>query len=98
MNTVDMKKKVMEYLDVDLRSTLVYAVAGVILGYTSFIINQPKISIILSLTVILALRVLIKTVWKIKQPPKWWLGNGIIIYIFIWLIVWTIFYNIRLLG
>ena len=29
-----------------------------------------------------------------KQGIKWWLGNGAIIYLFIWLISWTFFLNL----
>ena len=29
-----------------------------------------------------------------KQGIKWWLGNGALIYLFIWLISWTFFLNL----
>jgi hypothetical protein len=29
-----------------------------------------------------------------KQGIKWWLGNGAIIYLFIWLISWAFFLNL----
>ena len=29
-----------------------------------------------------------------KQGLKWWLGNGAIIYLFIWLISWAFFLNL----
>jgi len=37
--------------------------------------------------------VAMRAAFKIKEGAKWWLGNGVIVYIFLWLIVWTIFYN-----
>ena len=30
----------------------------------------------------------------VKKEKKWWFSNAVIIYIFMWFVVWTIFYNL----
>ena len=29
-----------------------------------------------------------------KKGIKWWIGNGVIIYLFVWLVSWVYFFNI----
>jgi len=31
---------------------------------------------------------------KEKKDSKWWLGNGMIVYILLWFVSWTVFYNV----
>lgn len=86
------------FFDEELKSTLIHAAAGVIVGFISFMVNQPVWNFFIMLAILGALIMVMKTAMKIQKPFKWWLGNGIIVYIFIWLVTWTIFYNIRLFG
>lgn len=88
--------KVKEYFDLELISTILHAIAGCLVGYASFLINQPKIGFLLAIAVLAVVWFSIKKIWNIKKNFKWWLGNGIVVYLFLWLIVWTIFYTIQL--
>ena len=81
------------YFDAELRTVTVYAIVAVIMGYVSFYINHTAYATLASLAVMVVLTFALKTVLKIKEGVKWWLGNGIIVYLFLWMIVWTIFYN-----
>ncbi len=81
------------YFDMELRTVAVYSVAAVLMGYVSFYTNHTAYATLASLIVLILVTFAMKTAFKIKEGAKWWLGNGVIVYIFLWLIVWTIFYN-----
>ena len=84
------------YFDLELRSTLISAVIGGIIGYISFIINQPIMNLVLAIAVLAITCFTLKRVWKIEKERKWWISNAIIVFLFVWLIVWTIFYNTKI--
>ncbi|MFH0832731.1 MAG: hypothetical protein V1900_03375 [Candidatus Aenigmatarchaeota archaeon] len=88
--------KIREYFDLEMKSTVIHAVVGCIAGYISFLINQPNIGLIAAMALLIATTLSTKTLFKIKKELKWWFGNGIVVYLFLWIIVWTIFYTIRL--
>ena len=81
------------YFDMDLRTTVTYTVAAIIMGYVSFTINNTAYATLAALVALAAITLALRVLWKIKEGAKWWLGNGVIVYLFLWLIVWTIFYN-----
>ncbi|HLD39101.1 MAG TPA: hypothetical protein VJB05_02190 [archaeon] len=81
------------YFDVELRTTIVYAVIAVIVGYVSMTMNNTAYAAVVAILVLVVLTFALRAVFKIKQDVKWWLGNGVIVYLFLWIIVWTIFYN-----
>lgn len=87
---MDMKK----YFDIDLRTTLLFALLGSIVGYLSFIIKSNTGSLVMMIVFLLAAKFLGQKLLKEKKDSKWWLGNGVIIYIFVWFITWTVFYNV----
>ncbi|HIG97269.1 MAG TPA: hypothetical protein HA230_02900 [Candidatus Aenigmarchaeota archaeon] len=81
------------YFDVELRTTVVYAVIAVIMGYVSMTINNTAMAALVAIIVLVILTFVLRAVFKIKEGAKWWMGNGVIVYLFLWVIVWTIFYN-----
>ena len=85
-----------EYFDIDLRITLLSAIIAAITGYVSFIINEPLQSLGIAVVIVAVLAFFLKKIFKIEKERKWWISNCIIIFMFTWLIVWTIFYNLRL--
>ena len=85
--------KIRSYFEMEIRTTLVYAVLAVVMGYVSFLINHTAYATLAALFVLLAGTVAMRFVWKIKEGAKWWLGNGAVVYIILWMIIWTILYN-----
>lgn len=81
------------YFDFELRTVAVYSVAAIIMGFISLHINHTAYATIATVLVMLVLTFALRALWKIKEGAKWWLGNGVIVYFFLWLIVWTILYN-----
>lgn len=81
------------YFDIELRTTAVHTVIAIIMGYVSLAINNTAYATVASIIVLVIATFAMRTAFKIKEGAKWWLGNGVIVYLFVWLIVWTIFYN-----
>lgn len=81
------------YFDMELRTVVVYTVLAVVMGYVSFYINHTAYATLASVVVLILATFAMRVAFKIKEGLKWWLGNGVIVYIFLWLIIWTIFYN-----
>jgi hypothetical protein len=87
---LDLKK----YFDKELNSTVIHSLAGFAAGYASFVTNNPPLAIVIMLVVLGITHFLVKFLLKINEDKKWWLGNGLIVYIFFWFVVWTMFYNV----
>ena len=83
------------YFDLELKSTITNAVIGGIVGYISFLVNQPIMNLVLAIAVLIITCFALKKLWKIDKERKWWISNAIIIFLFVWLIVWTVFYNTK---
>ena len=89
---------VKSYFEVELRTTVVYAVVAAIMGYVSFVMNNTAYATLGALFVLMFATYLMKSFWKIKEDARWWLGNGAIMYLILWMVVWTIFHNIYVIG
>ncbi len=83
----------MSYLDNELKALLPFAVLGIIVGYISFLINFTSAAAVLMIIVAVAAKFAVAKIIKVKEDWKWWFGNAIIAYIFLWLVVWTIMFN-----
>jgi hypothetical protein len=53
------------------------------------------VSILIGLIVLWALSRVTRSIVG-KKEGKWWLSNGAVIYLFVWLISWITFFNILL--
>lgn len=82
-----------EYFSSDLRTTLVYAALGIIAGYVSFVLNDSRVAFVAMLVILGLSTAMLK--YALKTNYRWFLSNGIFVFIFIWFVVWTIFYNLN---
>ena len=85
-----------DYFNLELKSTIIHALIGAMLGYVSFTINQPLLNTVLAIAVLVVTIFIVRLIFKVKEKAKWWISNGIVIFIFLWLVVYTIFYNMNL--
>ncbi|MBI2972036.1 MAG: hypothetical protein HYY37_06455 [Candidatus Aenigmarchaeota archaeon] len=83
------------YFDEELRATLVHACAAAIAGFVSFSIGRPEAGFAVGLALLGATTLLAQRVMGIRKDIKWFLGNGIIVYMLVWIIVWTVFHTLR---
>ena len=82
-----------EYVDPELKAKIAFSVIGIIVGYASFLIRNSLISLVLAIVVMIGSYFVLNS--KMKKDPKWWLGNGFVVYIFLWILVWSIFYTMN---
>lgn len=75
------------------KSLSAYFAAGIVTGVLSFLIGDKLIALALMIAIA---GILVKVLGKIlgEEKIKWWIGNGVWIYIFVWAISWTILYNL----
>jgi Flp pilus assembly protein TadB len=77
-------------------SILVYTLAAVAMGYASLLASPLAGNM---LTILLGL----VTAWLVgrlvqllvgRKDAKWLIGNGLFIYLFVWLVAWIFFFNL----
>ena len=85
------------FFDIELKTTLLSAIVGAIIGYASFIINSPPTSLGLAVIVLIAMIMAMKKMTKSTKNIKWWLSNSAIVYLLVWFIIWTIFFNTKII-
>ena len=78
----------------ELITMFIYLIASIIIGYLSFWLKKPMLSFVIAIFVLVIIAKLLKKIYKINEKFSWFMSNGGIIYIFLWIIVWTILYNL----
>ncbi|MCD6476801.1 MAG: hypothetical protein J7K26_01380 [Candidatus Aenigmarchaeota archaeon] len=78
----------------ELITMFIYLIASIIIGYLSFWLKNPMLSFVIAIFVLVIIAKLLKKIYKINEKFSWFMSNGGIIYIFLWIIVWTILYNL----
>jgi hypothetical protein len=77
----------------DLSAMGMHLLAGIIIGYISFLLGSPLYSLVLAVIIGYALKLASVKLFN-EKDGGWWFANGGIIYIFAWLISWIIFFNL----
>jgi ABC-type branched-subunit amino acid transport system permease subunit len=89
----------------ELKSTLVHALVGSIVGLVSSFLTSGKLALAMLLVFSWATGQAIQkfSKWQPKvaqsngvekYQTKWWLGNGFYPFLIFWLFCWVLFYNI----
>lgn len=78
-------------------SNAVFGAAGILLGISSPLIARatgfPAYALIPVVAAIFILKFGLEKAAKIKQPAAWWMSNGIMLFLLLWFVSWTILYN-----
>ena len=82
-----------EYFDPELKATIAFSLIGIIVGYASFLLRNSLMSLGLAIGVMVAAYFVLNS--KLRKDTKWWLSNGAVVYIFLWILVWSIFYTMN---
>ena len=82
-----------KFFDLELKTSLVSAVFGGIIGYASFLLNSTVAALAIAIIVLACLVAVMKKVAKQQKNTKWWLSNIAVVYLLVWFIVWAIFFN-----
>jgi len=89
----------------ELKSSLLHAFIGCIIGLVSSFVNGGWLALGMVLVFSWATGLVVRSVLKwqpaVEQPDgtkkyatKWWLGNGFYPFFAFWLFCWVLFYNI----
>lgn len=81
-------------MKVEKKCIIIYLIAGVIIGYLSFLIGNNYLAALLAIIFLIVIEEILKRIFKIEEKFGWFMSNGGWIYIFVWFIVWIIFYNL----
>ena len=75
------------------KSFSVHIIAGILAGVLSFFLDNQAYAL---LAMVVVAAVLVKALERFlgKEKIKWWLTNGLWIYLLLWVISWTVLYNI----
>jgi len=74
-------------------SVILHVVTGTIAGYLSFFLVSTLYGVGAAIAILLASGYLAEKLVK-KKGLKWWIGNGAIIYLIVWLVSWIFFFNV----
>ena len=77
--------------------SVIFSIVGILLGVVAFYVNNPALNFVIMLFVGYIVKYIVSRVMDIKEKFKWWSGS-FLLYIFLWFVMWTILYNIRLIG
>ena len=70
----------------------IHTVAGMIAGYFSAGLGNALYSLGLAIFILLVTGYATEFLLK-KKGVKWWMSNGGVIYILVWLVTWVYFFN-----
>ena len=73
-------------------SVVIHSLAGIIVGWTSTNFDV-WISFLLGIAALFVIGYLGEFAFG-KKGFKWWVSNGFIVYIFVWLASWIYFFNV----
>lgn len=80
------------------KTTLVFIIVAVLVGYFSFLITQSfetnLVQPFLSLLVLFLMSEVMKSLLKINKKFRWFMSAGGWVYLFIWFVTWIVFYNL----
>lgn len=76
-------------------SVLIHIAVGVVVGYASVLLNSGLYAFGLAVLVLIVTGYATEFILK-KKGIKWWISNGGIFYLLVWVISWIFFFNITL--
>lgn len=84
-------------MDPDLKATrisvLTHAIVAMIIGWVSLQLATFYYAFPLAIAVLIALGFIMERALG-KRGIKWWIGTGVIIYLFVWYVTWTYLFNL----
>lgn len=81
-------------------SNVIFAIIGAAFGYASQLLSKiygiHELNFLIILIIIFVTKTSLEFSMKIKHDWKWWISNGAALAILVWLVVWTILFNVGL--
>ncbi len=83
----------MKYFDEEIKVTILNILLGFVIGYISFLLNQPLLSLAIAVIAFICISFLAKKAFNVKKEKKWWM-SPVTTFFLAWIVFWTLFYNI----
>lgn len=80
-------------MDKEKISVLIHAATGVGAGIISSLLANPMYNLAAALVILFGTGKVTEFVAE-REDFKWWIGNGVVPYIFLWLISWVFLFNL----
>ena len=74
-------------------SIVAHALCGLAAGYSSFTVHDYLLSALVGFGLLFAVGFSMERLAG-KKGMKWWAMNGLIVYLFLWLVGWTYMLNV----
>jgi len=77
-------------------SVAIHAAAAIIMGWVSVVLtamSRTLVAGIIGIIVMVAVGFITQKAVR-KTDRKWWLSNGVLIFLLVWLVSWTVFHNL----
>ena len=84
--------KELSELNVSRISLGIHVVMGAVSGYLSMFMGRALYSLGLAILILIITGYSTELILK-KKGIKWWMSNGGLLYILVWLVVWIFFFN-----
>ena len=75
-------------------SVAVHTIFGLVSGYLSLYFTRFWYSLGVSIALLLIVGFITQKTFGKGKDRKWWAGNGLAIYILVWLASWILFFNL----
>ena len=82
----------MNELNVSRFSLGVHTVAGIVAGYVSYVLANNLYALGAAIVILLVTGYATEFALK-KKGMKWWMSNGAVLYILVWLVSWIFLFN-----
>jgi len=85
----------MEQMNKSRLSLVVHSVFAVLAGWLAVYIGNNLYGGVVGIVVLIAVGFGVEKAVK-EKGFKWWLANGLIVYLFLWLVSWAYFFNLAM--
>jgi hypothetical protein len=82
-------------LNVSRISLGIHTAMGAVAGYLSMFMEGALYSLVLAIVILVITGYVTELILK-KKGMKWWMSNGGVLYILVWLVTWIFFFNMPL--
>jgi hypothetical protein len=83
----------MNDLNVSKVSLAIHTIAGIAAGYVSYLLANNLYALAVMIVILLVTGYATEFAFK-KKGIKWWMSNGGVLYIFVWLVSWIFLFNL----
>jgi hypothetical protein len=71
----------------------IHSAVGVVAGYASVLFDNALYALGLAILILIITGYAVEFILK-KKGIKWWMSNGGLVYILIWIVIWVFFFNL----